>query len=45
MALGFAEIPFLSVMAVIADKTVKAASVTILGIEATGNPQIVLKLA
>ena len=44
MALGFAEIPFLSVMAVIADKTVKAASVTILGIESTGNPQIVLKL-
>ncbi len=44
MALGFAEIPFLSIMAVIADRTVKAANVTILGIEATGNPEIVLKL-
>jgi carbon dioxide concentrating mechanism protein CcmO len=44
MALGFAEIPFFSVMAVVADKTVKAAAVKILGIEATGNPTIVLKL-
>lgn len=44
MALGFAEIPFLSVMAVIADQAVKAADVRILGIEATGNPEIVLKL-
>ena len=44
MALGFAEIPFFSIMAVVADKTVKAAAVKILGIEATGNPTIVLKL-
>jgi microcompartment protein CcmL/EutN len=44
MALGFAEIPAFSVMAVIADQTVKAAEVKILSIEATGAPTIVLKL-
>jgi carbon dioxide concentrating mechanism protein CcmO len=44
MALGFAEIPAFSVMAVIADQTVKAAEVKILSIEATGYPTIVLKL-
>ena len=36
MALGFAEIPSFSIMAVIADQTVKAAKVKILSIEATG---------
>ncbi len=44
MAFGFAEIPAFSVMAVIADQTVKAAEVKILSIEATGAPTIVLKL-
>lgn len=44
MALGFAEIPAFSVMAVIADQTVKAADVKILSIEATGAPTIVMKL-
>ena len=44
MALGFAEIPAFSVMAVIADQTVKTAKVKMLSIEATGNPTIVMKL-
>ena len=44
MALGFAEIPFFSIMAVIADRAVKAAPVRILGIEATGNEFLLLRL-
>ncbi len=44
MALGFAEIPFFSIMAVVADRTVKAAQVKILGIEATGNESLLLRL-
>jgi carbon dioxide concentrating mechanism protein CcmO len=44
MALGFAEIPAFSVMAVIADQTVKAADVKILSIEASGAEPIVMKL-
>jgi microcompartment protein CcmL/EutN len=44
MAVGFAEIPFFSIMAVIADRTVKAAPVKILGIEATGNEFLLLRL-
>jgi len=44
MALGFAEIPFFSIMAVIADRAVKSARVKILGIEATGNQSLLLRL-
>ncbi len=44
MALGFAEIPFLSIAAVIADQVVKAANVQLLGIETTGNENLVLRL-
>ena len=44
LALGFAEIPFFSIMAVIADRTVKAARIKILGIEATGNESLLLRL-
>jgi microcompartment protein CcmL/EutN len=44
MALGFAEIPFLSLTAVIADQVVKAAHVRLLGIETTGNERLLLRL-
>jgi microcompartment protein CcmL/EutN len=44
MALGFAEIPFFSITAVIADRVVKAAPVKILGIEATGDVALLLRL-
>ena len=44
MALGFAEIPFFSITAVIADRAVKAAPVRILGIEATGDVSLLLRL-
>ena len=45
MALGFAEIPFLSITAVIADQVVKAANVRLLGIDTTGNEYLILRLA
>lgn len=44
MALGFAEIPFVSLTAVVADRVVKAAPVHILGIETTGNEYLLLRL-
>ncbi len=44
-ALGFIEIPFLSVAAVIADAAAKAARVSILGFEATGNENILIRLS
>lgn len=43
-ALGFAEIPFFSVAAVVADEVVKAATVRLLGIETTGNERLALRL-
>ena len=43
-ALGFAEIPFFSLTAVVADQVVKAAQVRLLGIETTGNENLMLKL-
>ncbi len=43
-ALGFAEISFLSITAVIADQVVKAAQVRLLGIETTGNENLTLRL-
>jgi len=36
-ALGFIEVPFLSIAAVVADAAAKAARVSILGFEATGG--------
>ncbi len=44
MALGFAEIPSLSLTAVVADQVVKAANVRLLGIETTGNENLMLRL-
>ena len=43
-ALGFAEIPFFSITAVVADQVVKAAQVRLLGIETTGNENLMLRL-
>jgi microcompartment protein CcmL/EutN len=44
LALGFAEIPFLSITAIIADEAVKEAGVRLLGIETTGNEKLMLRL-
>jgi microcompartment protein CcmL/EutN len=44
MAYGFAEIPFLSITAVIADEVVKDAGVHLLGIETTGSEKLMLRL-
>jgi microcompartment protein CcmL/EutN len=44
MALGFAEIPFFSITAVVADEAVKSAQVRLLGIETTGNENLMIKL-
>ena len=43
-ALGFAEIPFLSITAMVADAIVKGAGVHLLGIETTGNQNLMVKL-
>ena len=43
-ALGFAEIPFLSITAMVADAIVKGAVVHLLGIETTGNQNLMVKL-
>lgn len=43
-ALGFAEIPFLSIAAMVADRIVKGADVRLLGIETTGNQNVLLKM-
>lgn len=43
-SLGFIEVPFLSVAAVVADAAAKAARVHILGFEATGNENILIRL-
>ena len=44
LALGLAEIPFLSITAVIADQVVKEASVRLLGIETIGSEKLMLRL-
>ena len=44
LALGLAEIPFLSISAVIADQVLKEAAVHLLGIETTGNERLMLRL-
>lgn len=43
-SLGFIEVPFLSVAAVVGDAATKAARVSILGFEATGNENILIRL-
>lgn len=43
-ALGLAEIPFLSITAIIADEVVKESGVHILGIESSGNENLMLRL-
>jgi carbon dioxide concentrating mechanism protein CcmO len=43
-ALGFAEIPFLSITAVVVDQMVKAAQVRLLGIESTGNENLAVRI-
>lgn len=44
MALGFAEIQFFSITAVVADEAVKSANVRLLGIETTGNEYLMIRL-
>lgn len=44
-ALGFIEIPFLSTAAVVADTIAKAARISILGFEATGNENILIRIS
>jgi microcompartment protein CcmL/EutN len=44
-SLGFIAVPFLSVAAVVADAAAKAARVSILGFEATGNENVLIRLA
>src|ERR1044071_3537753 len=43
-ALGFAEIPFFSITAVVADQIVKVAEVRLLGIETTGNENLTVRI-
>jgi microcompartment protein CcmL/EutN len=43
-ALGFIEVPFLSIAAVVADAAAKSARVRVLGFEATGNENILIRL-
>lgn len=44
-ALGFIEIQFFSITAVVADVAVKSAEVRLLGIETTGNENLMIRLA
>jgi microcompartment protein CcmL/EutN len=44
MALGFAEIPFFAITAIVSDRMVKAASVRLLGIETTGNENLLIRV-
>jgi len=43
-ALGFVELPFFSITALVADEAVKAAEVRLLGIETTGNENLLIRL-
>jgi microcompartment protein CcmL/EutN len=43
-ALGFIEVPFLSVAAVVADAVAKASGVRVLGLETTGNEAILIRV-
>lgn len=44
-ALDFIEIPFFGITAVVADVAVKSAKVRLLGIETTGNENLMIRLA
>lgn len=44
-ALGFIEVPFFGITAVVADFAVKSAKVRLLGIETTGNENLMIRLA
>jgi microcompartment protein CcmL/EutN len=44
-ALGFIEVPFLSVAAVVADRVAKAAGVRVLGFDTSGNRELVIRIA
>lgn len=44
-ALGFIEVPFLSVTAVVADEVAKAAGVRVLGFDTSGNRELVIRIA
>src|SRR6266849_8282280 len=44
VALGFIEIPFLSITLLVVDKVLKAAGVRLLGIESTGNPSLLVRM-
>ena len=43
-ALGFVEVPFLSVTGMVADRMCKAANIRLLGIETTGNPSLTIRV-
>jgi len=43
MAFGFAEVPFFSITALVADEAVKSAKVRLLGIETTGNENLMIR--
>ncbi len=43
-ALGFVEAPFFSITAVLADQILKNAQVQLLGIETTGNENLLIRL-
>ena len=44
LALGFAELAFFSITALVADAMVKAAGVHLLGIETTGNQNLLVRI-
>lgn len=44
-SLGYLEIPFLSVAAVVADRMVQQCSVRLLGFESTGNERLLIRIA
>ena len=44
MALGFIEVPFFSITALVADAAVKTAALRLLGFETTGNENLLIRL-
>ena len=45
ISLGFIEVSFFSIAAVVADQVAKAAGVRVLGFDTSGNPEIVIRVA
>ena len=43
--LGFIEVPFLSIAAVVADEVAKASGIRVLGFDTSGNREIVIRIA